>query len=321
MSLARKNAMLRPNAAGQLPSGNLQRGASGIVPWRVLDSSASSILWVKLCRITGIDNDRLTIILSGASGYGAGANTVAGATYIYVTMGNAYADDNLNVRIVNDEASAQKLILGAYAVQVSNRYEWDLWVQVNPFSRVQAAAIGDVYTLTSLYSAQTQTAKPTGGYDKLVGTSTDSTIPGTILQVSTRQLSGTTQQVPSTADVETKLTGWSQTINKIQANSKILCFINYYNYVGQVAGGWWQLRCRVGGTNVSSTDGNGAISSHNPNQWVFNASAHQQWFCEFYDTTNSQTVTYDFYSYNNGVIPQLVWWNNAVNWTFIEVAQ
>ena len=320
MSNARNIARLLPNASGQLPTGNLQQGASGIVPWRVLENTAAGTPWVKLCRITGGDNDRLTIILSGTSGYSIG-NSLAGASYIYVTVGNASSADNLNVRVVNDVVQSAKLVLECYAVPVANSYQFDLWIKVGVYSRIQAAAIGDVYTLTSLYSAQTQTTKPTGGYDKLVGTSTDSTIPGTILQVSTRQLNGTTQQVPSTGDIETKLTGWSQTINKIQANSKILCFINYYNYVGQAAGGWWQLRCKVGSTPVSSTDGNGAISSHNPNQWVFNTSAHQQWFCEFYDTTNSQTVTYDFYSYNNGIIPQLIWWNNAVNWTFVEVAQ
>lgn len=141
-----------------------------------------------------------------------------------------------------------------------------------------------------------------------------------VLQVINRQLDGTTQAIPTTADIEVQLTGWSQTITKLQPNSKIVCFIDFYNYQNTTPTGWWQLRCKVGGSPVTSSTGFG-IRSENPVQWNWRTSSHQMGQAMFWDIRNATTVTYDFYHGSVSSNAGIIWWNNPVNWTFYEIAQ
>jgi len=144
--------------------------------------------------------------------------------------------------------------------------------------------------------------------------------PGTVLQVINRTLDGTTQAIANTTNLQVQLAGWSQTIIKIKSNSKIICFIDFYNYQGAASGGWWQLHCKVGTSAVTSANGYG-IRSHNPAQWVFAASAHQQFQATFWDVRDQTNITYDFYHQSVGSVAAMTWWNVPVNWTFMEIAQ
>jgi hypothetical protein len=155
---------------------------------------------------------------------------------------------------------------------------------------------------------------------KLTGLVPSANAPsGTILQVITRQLNGTTQGIPNTTNVQVQLSGWSQTITKLRADSRIVCFMNFYNYIDTSAGGgWWFLSCQVGSSPVSSSTTYG-ILSQNTQQFVFQQSAHQLYHGVWYDTRNQSTITYDFFHNSVGSRP-MVWWNNPVDWVFFEVA-
>lgn len=141
---------------------------------------------------------------------------------------------------------------------------------------------------------------------------------GTVLQVITRTLDGTTQSIPSTTNTVVQLTGWSQTINKIRSDSTVVCFMNFCNYIDSGGSGWWFLSCKVGSDPVSSSNQYGVLS-HNPSQFTFSASAHQFWHGVWHDTRDQSTITYDFF-HNSSGSRSMVWWNNPVNWVFFEVA-
>jgi hypothetical protein len=144
---------------------------------------------------------------------------------------------------------------------------------------------------------------------------------GSVIQVINRRLNGTTQNIPSTNNVEVQLTGWSQTITKLVSTSKIVGIVHYYNYSDVNPSGWWYLDCKVGGVQVTSAvDTSYGISSHNPTQWTYRQSAHQQWSAQFWDIRTANSVTYDFFHRSVGAT-QMVWWNNPVLWTFYEVIE
>ncbi len=151
----------------------------------------------------------------------------------------------------------------------------------------------------------------------LIGTVPSGCMPaGNILQVITRQLDGTTQAI---ASAEAQLIGWSQTITKIKPDSKIVCFISFFNYINSSAStGWWQLHCKVGTNPVSSSNQYG-VASHNPEHYVWAGGAHQAYSALWHDTRNQSTITYDFFHIASGAC-NAVWWNQPVNWIFYEVA-
>ena len=146
-------------------------------------------------------------------------------------------------------------------------------------------------------------------------------VNGNVLQVINRTHGGTTQSIPATVNVEVQLSNWSQTITKRQSNSKIVCFIDFYNYQGATSGGWWALKCKVGTSEVTSTYNDYGIRSHNPMQWVWSTSAHQAFQAMFWDIRDQTTITYDFYHRSISTVAAMVWWNNPVTWTFMEIAQ
>jgi hypothetical protein len=178
-------------------------------------------------------------------------------------------------------------------------------------------SIVSVDTLQGLTSGQV--TLPTG--HKIKGADVGSVYaPGSTIQVITRILNGTTQSIATTT--ETQLDGWNQTITKKYANSMLVCWIKFYNYPSAAPGGsWWQLRAKANGSYVTSSGPSySEIASHNHNAYTYAGSAHQQYYTNFWDTTNATTVNFTFFASHTST-PSIVWWNNPVTWTFMEIAQ
>lgn len=160
---------------------------------------------------------------------------------------------------------------------------------------------------------------PTG--HKIKGVDVGSVVaPGSIIQVINRTINGTTQSIATTT--ETQLSGWDQSITKNFANSMIVCWIKFYNYPStSPAGCWWQLRAKANGNYVTSSGPTySEIASHNHNAYSYNTSAHQQYYTNFWDVTNASTVNFTFFA-SHTQAQSIVWWNNPVTWTFMEIAQ
>lgn len=156
--------------------------SAGILTWSALTNSGSASPWVKLCTVNGNQNDRGSILLNGSSSYSAGDDNIAGGATISYTIANDAVANNLNLQVINS-SSQFPLVVAAYAVRGATDYIWDVWVQVTPYSRINALAFGNLYTITSTYTDVTTTTKPTGGYDKKVGRAVTSLTPGAVLQV------------------------------------------------------------------------------------------------------------------------------------------
>jgi len=177
------------------------------------------------------------------------------------------------------------------------------------------ASIVSVDTIQGLTSGQV--TLPTG--HKIKGTDTGSIVaPGQVVQVINRSITGTTQSIATTT--ETQLSGWDQTITKKYANSTIICWIKFYNYASVAPTGWWQLRAKANGNYVTSSSGYSEIASFNHAMYAYNSNAHQQYYTNFWDTTNATTMNFTFFASHTST-SAIIWWNNPVTWTFMEIAQ
>ena len=167
---------------GAVTAAKLAIGAAGTISWVAVNNTASASAWVKLCTINGNANDRGTIFLSGVLGYSAGNDDTAGGATLHYTLGNDAVANNLNLNVINT-SNIGTTVTAAYAVRGATDFIWDIWVQVGVYTRLNAMAFGNIYTITNTYTDVTQTTKPTGGYDKKVGRYVTSLTPGAILQV------------------------------------------------------------------------------------------------------------------------------------------
>lgn len=165
----------------KVPSAGLAPSAN-ILTWLALTNSGSAAPWVKLCTISGSQNDRGSIVLSGSASYSANDDAIAGGATINFTVGNDASVNNLNLQVINS-SNQNTLVLAAYVVKGATDFIWDLWIKTQEFARINAFAFGNVYTITATYTDITTTTKPTGGYDKRVGRDVSSLTPGTVLQV------------------------------------------------------------------------------------------------------------------------------------------
>lgn len=169
-------------ADASLTAAKLAIGATGTISWVAINNSAGAATWVKLCTVNGNANDRGAIFLSGVIGYSSQNDDAAGGATLHYTIGNDANANNLNLNVINS-GSIGPSVIAAYAVRGASDYIWDIWVQVNVFTRLNALAMGNIYTITNTYTDVVQSTKPTGGYDKKVGRAVTSLTPGAILQV------------------------------------------------------------------------------------------------------------------------------------------
>jgi len=205
------------NSSGQLTAAGLAVGATGTIAWVAANNSAGASAWVKLCTVSGNANDRGTIFLSGVLGYSSANDDAAGGATLHYTIGNDANVNNLNLNVVNT-SNIGTTVTGAYAVKGATDYIWDIWVQIGVYTRLNAIAFGNIYTITNTYTDVTQSTKPTGGYDKKVGRLVTSLTPGAILQV----VQGTKTNITTSSSTSYADFGLSASITPSSATSKIL---------------------------------------------------------------------------------------------------
>jgi hypothetical protein len=240
----------------------LINGAAGLRTWTPLSISTTP-LWVKVCKVVGGQNDRLTLQLSGSASFSATPDDISGGASIYMTMGNNAVVNNLNVTVVNS-SSLYPLVTDCYIVKGNTDYIWDLWVKVNPYARIVATAFGNLYMLSTIYGDVVQEAKPTGGYDKKVGRAVTSLTPGAILQVvsavNTTALGINCSTVTPAVfyDVGTQATITPQSIN-----SKILVLIQQSHFHDAIGAQGTGYRLNRNGTDITLE--NGFTSSYTGN--------------------------------------------------------
>lgn len=169
-------------ADAAITAAKIATGATGTISWVAVNNSAGAAVWVKLCTVNGNANDRGTIFLSGVIGYSSQNDDAAGGATLHYTIANDANVNNLNLNVINS-GSVGPAVIAAYAVRGASDFIWDIWVQVNVYTRLNAIAFGNIYTITNTYTDVTQSTKPTGGYDKKVGRAVTSLTPGAILQV------------------------------------------------------------------------------------------------------------------------------------------
>jgi len=213
---------------GKIPAAGLAVGAAGVREWTALNLVGGTSTWVKLCTVSGSQNDRLTIQLTGSNGFSAGDDNIAGGSAIYITIGNDASANNLMTNVVNS-SSTFPLVTACYAVKGATDFIWDLWIQVQPYSRVLALAYGNLGIITNIYSDTTQSTKPTGGYDKKVGRNVTSLTPGAILQVVSAV--NTTELILNSANYNTWYdSGTQATITPSSTSSKVLVLVQQSHF-------------------------------------------------------------------------------------------
>lgn len=206
----------------KVPSAGLAPSAN-ILTWLALTNSGSAAPWVKLCTISGNQNDRGSIVLSGSASYSANDDSIAGGATINFTLGNDSSVNNLNLQVTNS-SNQNTLVLAAYVVKGATDFIWDLWIKTQEYARINAFAFGNVYTITATYTDITTTTKPTGGYDKKVGRDVSSLTPGTVLQV----VSFTTNSSMSTSATSFVDIGLEATITLANATNKVMVDITVH---------------------------------------------------------------------------------------------
>lgn len=149
---------------------------------------------------------------------------------------------------------------------------------------------------------------------------------GTVLQVQNYTISGTTQSWAASTTTEQELTTWGTlSFTKLRSNSLVVGHVHFYNYHDGSPNAWWGLRCKNNGTYVTSSDATySAIWTHNPVHYTWRQSAHQQWQTHFWDSTSGTSASFKFYHMNmSGTTTGggMVWWNNPVRITLMEIAQ
>lgn len=137
---------------------------------------------------------------------------------------------------------------------------------------------------------------------------------GKVLQVLNYTFSGPV--VSSTTD--TFDLGWNYTINKIKPDSRIVCFINFHWYVLQNPVSFFYINAFANGNAVTSSNGFG-IWSHNPMQWTFREGAHQSDSLQFWDDTDSSSVTFTFAVQKYSADAALHFWQQQDRITFMEI--
>ena len=148
---------------------------------------------------------------------------------------------------------------------------------------------------------------------------------GAVVKTQTYVLASSgTQSVGSTSYVE--LTSWgTPTFAKTKSDNLLYCQLHYYNYF-TASPVYWLLKATVNNVNVTSNNssgvwGDGMIDTHNPDQYTFNAGAHQTRHTHFWDAQDTSSAVFRFYTKGNTASSH-VWWNTGgVSLVIQEIAQ
>ena len=150
--------------------------------------------------------------------------------------------------------------------------------------------------------------------------------PGKVLQVQTFAFTGL-GNVTTTSISDVLVSGWTASFTKKRSNSKLVCQLKWYNYYATDTATYFWLSAYVNGVNVTSSSTasniweNGTISTHNSDQFVWKAGAHQEFFTHFWDEQNTAVANMTF-KIKQSTAGQLTIWNSGIPQLVItEVAQ
>ena len=149
---------------------------------------------------------------------------------------------------------------------------------------------------------------------------------GKVLQVQTFAFTGL-GNVTTTSISDVLVSGWTASFTKKRSNSKLVCQLKWYSYYGTNTATYFWLSAYVNGVNVTSSSTasniweNGTISTHNSDQFVWKAGAHQEYFTHFWDEQNTSVANMTF-KIKQSTAGQLTIWNSGIPQLVItEVAQ
>jgi len=145
---------------------------------------------------------------------------------------------------------------------------------------------------------------------------------GSVLQVQTYELLGTTTTISTTSEVT--LPQFNATFTKKHSDSKLVCYLQWYSYYSANNATWWSLRAFNNGTAVTSGtgfDSSATVASHNQDQYLWQAGAHQQWNTHFWDDQNTITANITFSIRQNVAGSLEIWGSGGPRLIIMEIAQ